>query len=557
MKKGSPEGYNAETGFREPAQKFKSGEPNDYQTLYRIRCSQEDYQLLREGRRRKHPRRRHTACHTNGAAGVGRETPGAMARRDGGDAVQRLGIRCTEAVCQCAGDRQSVDDESHQRSQEEKRQAGCAENRRPGALQSASSLLCGAARDARIETAVALPERGSGAGGADEEQDEWAADGSGGGVQQTAAAQQEIFQRVAGSVGGSAGIGERFAATEPGLGGDVRNHAAAIAQPIAKRPPPGETSATAAQHRRSGRGNGADLGAGNMRPTAVPLHSRCGELLRAEFGAGVLGGQAAKGADFQTAQCALANRADRGGEVGAAVEPAIGGAPRTRTEARQSQSGDSGGGAETGGVSVGGGQIRTSVSGTQPATRGTGGRQGGLTQGSKLTSGKGDFPTKAARRHGPDARTVLAVKGSLRRAKTGRALDRSGPFRRKPRRDGRLRRENHHTLAVCSNATIGQRSTGRSSCLWGCTTKCFPLVSIDITEILPSEVGWMVVSIGRLCSRSRLAPLGMAGNFGRHLFAQTLALLPGADVSPRIESALDILSLPLLITPSMSIDFKY
>jgi len=49
----------------------------------------------------------------------------------------------------------------------------------------------------------------------------------------------------------------------------------------------------------------------------------------------------------------------------------------------------------------------------------------------------------------------------------------------------------------------------------------------------------------------------MAGNFGRHLFAQTLALLPGADVSPRIESALDILSLPLLITPSMSIDFKY
>jgi hypothetical protein len=32
MKKGSPEGYNAETGFREPAQKPKSGEPNDYQT---------------------------------------------------------------------------------------------------------------------------------------------------------------------------------------------------------------------------------------------------------------------------------------------------------------------------------------------------------------------------------------------------------------------------------------------------------------------------------------------------------------------------------------------
>jgi hypothetical protein len=45
-----------------------------------------------------------------------------------------------------------------------------------------------------------------------------------------------------------------------------------------------------------------------------------------------------------------------------------------------------------------------------------------------------------------DARTVLAVKGSLRRAKCGRALDSSAPFRPNRACDGRLRRE-HFTDA--------------------------------------------------------------------------------------------------------------
>ena len=40
-----------------------------------------------------------------------------------------------------------------------------------------------------------------------------------------------------------------------------------------------------------------------------------------------------------------------------------------------------------------------------------------------------------------DARTVLAVKGSLRRAKLRRALDGSAPFRPDSDRDGRLRRD--------------------------------------------------------------------------------------------------------------------
>ncbi len=45
------------------------------------------------------------------------------------------------------------------------------------------------------------------------------------------------------------------------------------------------------------------------------------------------------------------------------------------------------------------------------------------------------------------ARTVLGVKGSLRRANPGRALDASAPFRRDRDRDGRLRQEHSTTRA--------------------------------------------------------------------------------------------------------------
>jgi hypothetical protein len=47
MRKGSPEGYNAETGLLEPAQKPQTGEPHERKPLYRIRCTQENHQLLR------------------------------------------------------------------------------------------------------------------------------------------------------------------------------------------------------------------------------------------------------------------------------------------------------------------------------------------------------------------------------------------------------------------------------------------------------------------------------------------------------------------------------
>src|SRR5215472_4514107 len=43
MRKGSPEGYNAEKGYSQPARRPQTGEPNERQPLYRIRCTQEKY----------------------------------------------------------------------------------------------------------------------------------------------------------------------------------------------------------------------------------------------------------------------------------------------------------------------------------------------------------------------------------------------------------------------------------------------------------------------------------------------------------------------------------
>jgi len=74
---------------------------------------------------------------------------------------------------------------------------------------------------------------------------------------------------------------------------------------------------------------------------------------------------------------------------------------------------------------------------------------------SKLTS-RNMFPAKPPVERLANARTVLAVKGSLRRAKLRRALDRSAPFRPTGYRDGRLRRE--HETPVRSKQKTKTRS---------------------------------------------------------------------------------------------------
>src|SRR5215469_8084488 len=334
MRKGSPEGYNAETGYSQPARKAHTGEPNEHQPLYRIRCTQEEYQLLREGRRWNHRGRKHAASDAPGATGVGREAAGAVARRDGSHAVQRMDLRHVETLRCRVANGASGDDEGDRRIQEEERQAGRAENRGPSALQSVASMLRGAAGNPRAAADAALPQPSGGAGDAYEEQDERAAHGGGGRVQQTASAREGILPRIAGHHRRGAGIGERSVAPESRSAGDVSDDAAAIAGPAAETAATGPTRDAAEEHWRSGRSDGSHLGAGSGRPVATPLGGGCGELLRADFGVELIGRQTKAGADLETAQRALANSAGGGGEASATVESAIGSDPRAGGPAR-------------------------------------------------------------------------------------------------------------------------------------------------------------------------------------------------------------------------------
>src|ERR1035441_4532999 len=310
------------------------------------------------------------------------------ARGDGSDAVQRLDLRHVEAVCGPVADGTPGADESHRRVQEKERQAGCAEDRRPGALQLTAGVLRGAGGDPRAAADAALPQPGGSASDAHEEQGERVVNGGGRGVQQAATAREAILHGTAGHFGRSAGVGERSAAAEPRRAGDFRDDAGATGGTAAKRAVAGPASAAAEEHTGRGASDVADLDSGGRRSAAVLFGGARGELLRVDFGAGLFGRQATTGTDLETAQRTFANGADRGGETGAAVESAIGSGTRAGGGAGESQPGHSGGGAEAGGVSVGGGQIRPAVPAPHPLGGRNGGRESGVRKSSKLTSGK-------------------------------------------------------------------------------------------------------------------------------------------------------------------------
>jgi len=69
----------------------------------------------------------------------------------------------------------------------------------------------------------------------------------------------------------------------------------------------------------------------------------------------------------------------------------------------------------------------------------------------------------AARRRLADSRTVLGGKGSLRRAKSGRALASCAPFCRTIIRDGRLRREPDAQQFLCLTKDKNQMRVDKTS----------------------------------------------------------------------------------------------
>jgi len=65
-KKGSPEGYYAETGDQGPIRKPHTGEPNERYSLYRARRTQETHQFLQQDSERIDSQRRTTVDATCG-----------------------------------------------------------------------------------------------------------------------------------------------------------------------------------------------------------------------------------------------------------------------------------------------------------------------------------------------------------------------------------------------------------------------------------------------------------------------------------------------------------
>src|SRR5258708_29252674 len=71
MKKGSPSGYDAETGTASAGSESSPGEPHEYPSLYRIRRSQENHQFLRQDRGGRDRGRRQPAGATRRVAAMG------------------------------------------------------------------------------------------------------------------------------------------------------------------------------------------------------------------------------------------------------------------------------------------------------------------------------------------------------------------------------------------------------------------------------------------------------------------------------------------------------
>ncbi len=124
MKKGSPSGYDAETGERSAGSECSPGEPYEQPSLYRIRRSQENHQFLCQDRRRRDCGRRQR-CRRNAQAlrhwAAARPQPwrGAMeATLFSGWIYDTL-----QALRRAVGDGASRQNESHQRGQEEERHA--------------------------------------------------------------------------------------------------------------------------------------------------------------------------------------------------------------------------------------------------------------------------------------------------------------------------------------------------------------------------------------------------------------------------------------------------
>src|ERR1700691_5864780 len=94
MRKGSPADYTAEIGCsKQPTQKSRTGEPHECYSLYRIRRSQENYQLLRKDRRRPDCGGRHITSTAHSTTALGGRPATSLVWGHGSHPVQCLDLR--------------------------------------------------------------------------------------------------------------------------------------------------------------------------------------------------------------------------------------------------------------------------------------------------------------------------------------------------------------------------------------------------------------------------------------------------------------------------------
>jgi hypothetical protein len=102
---------------------------------------------------------------------VGLKSTATMAWCYGGNDLQRLDLRHTQAICGTAGDGPSSEDESHCCGQEEERCHRCSHHCRSGTVQLIARLLCVPAGSAGSAPTDALPPHDGSAVSEDAQQD--------------------------------------------------------------------------------------------------------------------------------------------------------------------------------------------------------------------------------------------------------------------------------------------------------------------------------------------------------------------------------------------------
>jgi hypothetical protein len=114
------------------------------------------------------------------------------------------------------------------------------------------------------------------------------------------------------------------AAAQPQRDGNVRVDPAADRQEVASGAGLATACRTAEKYPRGRSDHGTDLGAGGSRSATLFLDWGCSQLLWLNLGVSIVGRQRATWPNLQTKKRLASDRADRSGQAGAAMEPAVG-----------------------------------------------------------------------------------------------------------------------------------------------------------------------------------------------------------------------------------------